>query len=126
MSRLSSLRAWTHDVKIETHALYFAVRDPLTPWFARALGACIVAYALSPIDLIPDFIPVLGLLDDVIIIPAGLWAVRRLIPAEVLAAAREKARTAKVRWSRTAAVVIVTIWVGAILLTGALVWQSIR
>lgn len=71
-----------------------AARDPRTPWPAKALAAVVVAYALSPIDLIPDFIPVLGLLDDMIIVPTGIWLLLRLIPAEVMADARTKAAEA--------------------------------
>ena len=75
----------------EAIALYGACRDPRTPWYARALGIAVTAYALSPIDLIPDFIPVLGLLDDLVILPLGVLAVRALIPEEVLAEHRARA-----------------------------------
>ena len=80
------VREW----KSEATALYRACRDPRSPWYARALGVGIVAYALSPIDLIPDFIPVLGLLDDLVIVPLGLLAVRAMIPKQVLAEHRER------------------------------------
>jgi uncharacterized membrane protein YkvA (DUF1232 family) len=122
----SRLRAWAKGVKTETYALYLAVRDPRTPWYARALGLCVVAYAMSPIDLIPDFIPIIGYLDDLLIIPAGLWVVRRMIPAQVLAEARERARGRRERPSWTAAVVIILIWIGATTLTGAVVWRALR
>lgn len=124
MSNDSRLRDWAKSIKGETFTLYLAVRDPRTPWYAKALGVCVVAYALSPIDLIPDFIPVVGYLDDILIVPAGLWAVRRLIPAQVLADAREKARGAEVTRSRAAAVIIVAIWIGAVALTGVVVWRT--
>ena len=78
-------------LKREAKALYGACRDPRTPWHARALGIAATAYALSPIDLIPDFIPVLGLLDDLVIVPLGVLAVRALIPDEVLAEHRARA-----------------------------------
>jgi uncharacterized membrane protein YkvA (DUF1232 family) len=78
-------------LKREAKALYGACRDPRTPGYARALGIAVTAYALSPIDLIPDFIPVLGLLDDLIIVPLGVLAVRALIPDEVLAEHRARA-----------------------------------
>ena len=78
-------------LKREAKALYAACRDPRTPWYARALGIAVTAYALSPIDLIPDFIPVLGLLDDLVIVPLGVLAVRALIPDEVLAEHRARA-----------------------------------
>jgi uncharacterized membrane protein YkvA (DUF1232 family) len=120
------LRTWSRSLKAETHALYLAVRDPRTPWYAKALGICIVAYALSPIDLIPDFIPILGYLDDILIVPAGLWIVRRLIPRDVLAKSRERARTATVTHSRKAAAIIVTIWLAGLALAGLLVWRLLR
>ena len=91
-SFLDRLKAKARSLKQETHAIYLAARDPRTPWYARALVWCVAAYAFSPIDLIPDFIPVLGYLDDLIIIPAGLALVVRLIPPEALAQARETAK----------------------------------
>jgi uncharacterized membrane protein YkvA (DUF1232 family) len=78
-------------LKQEASALYHACRDPRTPWYARALGIGVIAYALSPIDLIPDFIPLLGLIDDLVIVPLGVLAVRALIPPHVLAEHRERA-----------------------------------
>jgi uncharacterized membrane protein YkvA (DUF1232 family) len=96
----------------ETYALYFAVRDPRVPWSAKALAASVVAYAFSPLDLIPDFIPVLGYLDELVILPLGVLAVRALIPASVLAQCRERARALE-RQPRNwvAAAVIVAIWI---------------
>ena len=82
-----SLRA----LKSELAALYFAYRDPRTPWYAKVAAILVIAYALSPIDLIPDFIPVLGYLDDLIILPLGIFFAIKLIPAEIMASAREKA-----------------------------------
>ncbi len=78
-------------MKQEAAALYHACRDPRTPWYARALGIGVIAYALSPIDLIPDFIPLLGLIDDLVIVPLGVLAVRAMIPPGVLAEHRERA-----------------------------------
>ena len=77
--------------KRETIVLYHACRDPRTPWYAKALGVAVIAYALSPIDLIPDFIPVLGYLDDLILVPIGIWLVLRLIPREVWRDAQARA-----------------------------------
>src|SRR5712691_3572734 len=87
------LKARAHLLKRDTIALYLVARDPRTPWYAKVLAAAVVAYALSPIDLIPDFIPVLGYLDDLILVPAGIALVLRLVPAEVMADCREQART---------------------------------
>ena len=95
--------------------VYFAARDPRTPWPVRLLALVVAAYALSPIDLIPDFIPLLGYLDDLVIVPLGLALVVRLTPAAVLESAREQARSAAEKpVSRGMAVVIVLIWVVAL------------
>ncbi len=94
-SLLNRLKNRARSLKQEVHALYLAARDPRTPWYAKALIWCVVAYAFSPIDLIPDFIPMLGYLDDLIIIPVGLALAVRLIPPEALAQARETAEQAE-------------------------------
>ena len=113
---LARLRTWAAAIKRETLVVWFACRDPRTPWYAKGLAILVVAYALSPIDLIPDFIPVLGLLDELLLLPAALWLVLRLVPAPVLADARAK----EVAWSEArrqrprnwiAAGVIVLLWV---------------
>jgi uncharacterized membrane protein YkvA (DUF1232 family) len=116
-----SLRAWARSLKRDTHAVWLAARDPRTPWHAKALGVTVAAYALSPIDLIPDFIPVLGLLDDLLIVPLGLWLTLKLIPAEVMATHRAAAEAAADRpVSRVAAVVVLAIWIGLGVVAG--VW----
>jgi len=102
------------DLKREVYALYFACRDSRVPWYAKALALGVVAYAFSPIDLIPDFIPVLGYLDDLVLLPLGILAVRAMVPPVVMADCRLKAtelETKPVNWP--AAVVIVAIWLGA-------------
>ncbi len=100
-------------LKRETYALYVAYRDPRTPWYARVVVACVMAYALSPIDLIPDFVPILGYLDDVILLPLGIALALRLIPADVMRESRARAEHQKQRpTSWVAAAVIVTIWLG--------------
>ncbi|MEZ4706139.1 MAG: YkvA family protein [Caldilineaceae bacterium] len=110
-------KAWQRKVKLlksELFALYLAYRDPRTPFYARLFAACVVAYAFSPIDLIPDFIPVLGYLDDLVLVPLGIALAMRLIPPPVLAESRAKAQELVRQGkpvSRTAAVVIVSIWV---------------
>jgi uncharacterized membrane protein YkvA (DUF1232 family) len=116
-------RDWARDVKRDVHALYLAARDPRVPWYAKAVALAVAAYALSPIDLIPDFIPVIGYLDDVIIVPLGIVLAVRLIPADILAEHRAAASEAGKRpTSRTAAVVIVAIWIGlALVVAGAVV-----
>jgi len=91
------LKARARALKTETYAIYLAARDARTPWYAKAIALGTVAYAISPIDLIPDFIPVIGYLDDLIIVPAGIALAVRLIPAEVMSEARETARRPRVR-----------------------------
>ena len=81
-------------LKVETYALYLAYRDPRTPWYARLWAACVVAYAFSPIDLIPDPIPVIGYLDDLVLVPLGIMLALKMIPSPVLAECREKAQAA--------------------------------
>jgi len=89
-------------MKAEIAALGYACRDPRVPWYAKALAMCLVAYALSPLDLIPDFIPVLGYLDDLVLLPLGILLVVRMIPPHVLAECCERARTTVHRPSRMA------------------------
>src|SRR5215471_213188 len=103
-------KQWARTIKRDAHALYLASRDPRVPWYAKALGIAVAAYALSPIDLIPDFVPVLGYLDDLIIVPAGIFLVVRLIPPDVMAQHRAAAAAAAARpVSRGAATVIIAI-----------------
>jgi uncharacterized membrane protein YkvA (DUF1232 family) len=118
------MKNWARLVKRDIHALYLCSRDPRVPWHAKALAIFVAAYALSPIDLIPDFVPVLGYLDDAILVPVGIWLVVRLIPAHVMAEHRELAAAAHDRpVSRTAAAVIVAIWIASAILCGWLIWH---
>ncbi len=112
-------KARARQLKREVHALYLACRDPRCPWYAKAAAAAVVAYALSPIDLIPDPIPVLGYLDDLVLVPLGIWLAIRLVPAAVMDDCRAQALDGRLPGSRAGAVAIVLIWVllagGAIL-----------
>jgi uncharacterized membrane protein YkvA (DUF1232 family) len=90
-NRFARGRHWARRVKRDTYALFLAARDPRTPWYAKVCAACLVAYAFSPLDLIPDVIPVLGYLDDVIIVPLGILLVLRLVPPAVMADCRARA-----------------------------------
>jgi uncharacterized membrane protein YkvA (DUF1232 family) len=112
---IQRLRQKARILKRDTYALYYVARDRRTPWYAKVLAAAVVAYALSPFDLIPDFIPVLGLVDDLIIVPLGIAAVLRLVPADVLAECRERAQLrAERRVSWIGAAFMVAVWlVGA-------------
>lgn len=101
-------------LKLETYAIWLAYKDPRVPWYARAFAACVVGYAFSPIDLIPDPIPVLGYLDDLVLIPLGIALALRMIPPEVMVECRERAEAAMHEGKPTnwkAAAVIVTLWV---------------
>jgi uncharacterized membrane protein YkvA (DUF1232 family) len=110
----------------EVYALYFACRDPRVPWYVKALATVIVAYAFSPIDLIPDFIPVLGLLDEVVLIPLGVLAVRAMIPAAVLEECRERARLLEgkpANWVAAALIVLVWLALAAAAIYWVLEWR---
>jgi uncharacterized membrane protein YkvA (DUF1232 family) len=110
-----TLRERVHALRIDAHAVWLSARDPRVPWYAKVIGLIVTGYALSPIDLIPDFIPVLGLLDDLILIPAGIWLVLRLIPDEVFAEHRATAEVAShLPVSRTGAAVVVLLWLAII------------
>lgn len=103
-------RARVKALKLEVAAIALAARDPRTPWSARLLIVGIVAYAVSPIDLIPDFIPVVGFLDEMLLLPAALLLAVKLIPPEVMSEARTKAAIHRLAPSRLAAAVIVGLW----------------
>jgi len=114
------LKAKTQALKREIHALYLAARDPRTPWYAKLLIAGVVAYALSPIDLIPDFIPVLGYLDDLLLLPLGIYLALKLIPTPVLADARLKASLSREALPKNlyAAMLIALIWLAVAIFIG--------
>jgi len=122
---------WRHrarQLKAESYALYLAFRDPRVPWYARVLIFLVVAYTLSPIDLIPDVIPVLGYVDDLVIAPLGIALALRMVPAEVLAECRERAHTAVDRGEpigRAAAAVTIALWVLTAVVVGVIVWWAI-
>ncbi|HEX2545307.1 MAG TPA: YkvA family protein [Ramlibacter sp.] len=124
MSFLEAARAWARRLKRDGVALWFARKHPGTPWYAKALAMFTVGYALSPIDLIPDFIPVLGYLDDVILLPALIWLTLRVLPPRVLQECRAQAEDwlaqgqGKPR-STTGAVIIVLLWIAC---AAALAW----
>lgn len=124
---LSTLRKWAKELKRHTLVVYFAARDPRTPWLVRLLALLVAAYALSPIDLIPDFIPVLGYLDDLVIVPLGVLLVLQLVPPEVTRSAREQALAAvEMPVSHAAAAIVVAIWVAIVGVFGLWLWQSVR
>ena len=126
---LDWLRGRARQLKRETYALSLAYRDPRVPWYARLFAACVVGYAFSPIDLIPDFVPVLGYLDDLVLVPLGIALALRLIPPDVMAASRAHAdevlRAGK-PVNRVAAAVIVGIWLLLAALGVAVVLRWLR
>lgn len=125
MAILASLRAWARELKRQTLVVWFAARDPRTPWLVRALALLTAAYALSPIDLIPDFIPVLGYLDDLLLVPLGLALAMRLIPKPVLDDARERTASAMHKpSSRAMTVAIVVVWIAMIAWVAAWAWRA--
>jgi uncharacterized membrane protein YkvA (DUF1232 family) len=117
-------RERARQLRREVYALYLACRDPRAPWYAKAVAFGLVAYALSPIDLIPDFVPVLGYLDELIVIPLGVLLVRRLLPADMLADCRAQAEIMAERpVSRVGAALVIGVWLLLGGLTGWLVWR---
>jgi uncharacterized membrane protein YkvA (DUF1232 family) len=124
VARSAKLFSWARTLKRDAHAIYLAARDPRTPWYAKALALCVAGYALSPLDLIPDFIPILGYLDELVILPLGILAVVRLIPPEVMAENRAAAaRYAETPTSRAAAITIVLVWAASLALVGWLAYR---
>ena len=122
---IEKIRVWARELKAEIAILAAAVQDERTPWYAKALGAFVLAYAVSPIDLIPDFIPVIGFLDDAILLPVGIWAVRRMIPGDVMAEHRANAAAGqRLPANRTAAAVIVALWVLSLTFAAWWLWTK--
>lgn len=118
---MPSWRERIEGLRQDTYAAYLAARDPRTPWYAKALALVVLAYALSPIDLIPDFVPVLGHLDDLILVPLGLWIVIKLVPQSLLTDARASAAQAMVsaNMRRKMAIVVVLTWALLLAITAA-------
>ena len=127
MTLIEDLKTRTSKLKREIHALYLATLDHRTPWYAKAFIACVVAYALSPIDLIPDPIPILGYVDDLLLLPLGIYLALKMIPEPILAECRQKASMAneKLPENWLAASIIVLVWVAAVILFGNFILQSI-
>ena len=122
---VAGLKQWARALKRDVVALWIAGRDRRVPWHAKAIAAAVAAYALSPIDLIPDFIPVLGYLDDLILVPLGIALAVRLIPPALMAEFRAEAtRREALPRSRAAAAAIVALWLGAAALLLWLFWPS--
>ncbi len=125
---LSKWKARARELKILVYALYLAYRDPRVSWYARLFGALVVGYAFSPIDLIPDPIPVLGYLDDLVIVPLGVWLALKMIPAPVMAECRARSEEVMRQGkpvNKVAAVVIIGIWLLLAALVIAFIWRNL-
>ena len=113
MDLLSRWKQRAQSLKIDSYALFLAYKDPRTPWYARVFALCIIAYTFSPIDIIPDFIPVLGYIDDLILVPLGIVIAIKMIPPQVMAECRKQAllyTESGKSYGRTAAIVIICVW----------------
>ena len=116
---LARIKSWASALKRDGHAIYLASRDPRVPWYAKALAIAVAGYALSPIDLIPDFIPIVGYLDDLILLPLGIWLVVSLIPPEIMVECRARADEAAQRpVSRAGMAAIILLWIAGALTLG--------
>jgi uncharacterized membrane protein YkvA (DUF1232 family) len=125
-SGIKKLKNKAASLKKEAYALYIAARDPRVPWYAKAFLGLVLAYAFSPIDLIPDFIPVLGYLDDLILIPLGITLALKMIPAQVMLDARKQAEELLLRGkpiSRAGAIIIIVIW---LIVIAVVIWLIMR
>ena len=119
---IERLKHWAWSLKRDVLALWLAARDPRTPWYAKVVAGAVAAYALSPIDLIPDFVPILGYLDDLIIVPLGIALAVRLIPPPLLDTFRSEAASRSSRPNSTvAAVIIPSLW---LVVSAGLVWWT--
>jgi uncharacterized membrane protein YkvA (DUF1232 family) len=124
LSMMGRLKGWARNLRRDVIALWLAARDPRVPWHAKALSAAVAAYALSPVDLIPDFIPILGYLDDVLIVPFGIWAAVKLIPDPIMADLRAKAIKHRKPTSKVGLAAVVLIWLAAIALPVWIFWPD--
>lgn len=126
---IASLKAHAKRLETETYALYLACKDPAIPWYAKAFAALVVAHTVSPIDLIPDFIPVVGYLDDLIITPLGIAVALRMIPPEVMVRARREAAAASAEGrinTRAGIAIVLSAWALAAIIIGVVVVRAMR
>ena len=126
---IETWKARAHQLKTEVYALYLAYKDPRTPWYARIFAAVVVGFAFSPIDLIPDPIPILGYLDDLVLIPLGVFLALKMIPSQVMVECRQQASEIIAQGkpvNKLAAAIIVLIWIGLAALAVILVYRFLR
>jgi uncharacterized membrane protein YkvA (DUF1232 family) len=120
---IEKLQNWAHHLKRDVIALWLAARDPRVPWHAKAVAWAVAAYALSPIDLIPDFIPVVGLLDDLLIVPAGIALAIRLIPPPILADLRIQSAQQERPRSVAGLLTVFLAWISTLAIAASLIWR---
>jgi uncharacterized membrane protein YkvA (DUF1232 family) len=124
---IDSLKEKAENLEAETYAIYLASKDRRTPWYAKAFLVILLAYIVSPIDLIPDFIPVLGYLDELVIVPVGIFLALKMLPRQVMADCRAKAISqpisSRARWLVVGGILI--IWLSVICLVVKLIWQAL-
>jgi len=123
---LKRIKSWARSLKRDVVALWIAARSPRTPMAAKIIAGAVAAYALSPIDLIPDFIPILGYLDDIVVVPLGIALAVRLIPAALMAEFRAEAVSTARPVNTAMATVIVILWLGAFVIVAAWLWRNVR
>ncbi|MDG4897201.1 YkvA family protein [Mesorhizobium sp. WSM4976] len=124
MSALDSAKQWAHAIKRDAVALWIAARDSRVPWYAKATAGAVAAYALSPIDLIPDFIPIIGYLDDLVIVPLGIMLAVRLVPPDLMREFREEATRREKPISKAGFAFMIAVWVLAALALTWLFWPK--
>lgn len=124
MSILASAKQWARNIKRDVVALWLAARDPRVPWYAKATAGAVAAYALSPIDLIPDFIPIIGYLDDLIIVPLGILLAVKLVPADLMQEFRDEATRRAKPVSKVGLAFVVAVWILAALVLLWLFWPK--
>ena len=121
---LARIKSWARNLKRDSHAIYLASRDPRVPWYAKALAIAVAAYALSPIDLIPDFIPIIGYLDDLLIVPLGIMLAVKLVPAGLMQEFRDEAARRAKPASKAGLIFMVAVWILAALAPLWLFWPK--
>ena len=123
---LERIKTWAKSLKRDVVALWIAARSPRTPMAAKIVAGAVAAYALSPIDLIPDFIPILGYLDDIVIVPLGIALAVRLIPPALMAEFRAEAVSTARPINKTMALLIVLLWLAVFVIVAAWLWRNVR
>jgi len=124
MKAAARLLLWAGTIRRDVHALYLAAHDPRVPWYVKAIAIVVAVYALSPIDLIPDFIPVLGLLDEAILLPLAIKAMVRLIPPAIMEEHRATAAARQRRTSRAGAAIVIGLWMAFAALLAWIFWPD--